>query len=616
MFVLTGAEHVVSVEAALHGLSPRAASPHGSAGMGLEELDSQPQDFCAAVASIGDQFAYKLRLDQKLSARDFMFLPLDGPPGAHVNQVSSVDACEAMLKQIASQNLRMESEAQEPFDYRLVPFPLAVALYVLDAVGALPPKMTWSMVMMLVPFLCHIELAVTPNKNRKRQKARPRLPGYPCGAPGAKKSPVRDTFMNDILEKRIRKNSPQVLPHFPAGMNFSGGSTAKGITQLLENGGVMTIVSEEAGGFFPRNFASSGQVNQSEHFKPELLLPMRTGAPPERNLLKDTQAVEHTQVGMCFFSQFPAARQFIVEVVKKCSNGWAQGFVFTFSRDRAHQWEEQGDDEPVLDFLAEVLEIVCRAYGAQSGFRAYGDITLADEAVDAYKQVYDMVQRCKTSTDLFSDDLLMNFSKWPQWAASYSFAVHAVRESIAYGHARMTHAAIKNHEATAKGKPDGTVVPRLISSSYTRGKWGRISAQAVHHLVHFLALLQRGVQVLVSEASIRRLPAHALKQSNIDTMPPLKLGCFLLNQCTSRDIDLQCVRLHGVSAKSVSKQRFQAAMQACETEGLGATKQSPGGRSNGQPKMMFTRAEYTADLKLILDRLQLNHFNFVSPDSH
>ena len=87
-----------------------------------------------------------------------------GPPGATIDQASAVDACEAMLKQIASQNLFMEAEAQEPFDYRLVPFPLAVALYVLDAVGALPPKMTWSLVMMLVPILCHIELAITPNK--------------------------------------------------------------------------------------------------------------------------------------------------------------------------------------------------------------------------------------------------------------------------------------------------------------------------------------------------------------------------------------------------------------------------------------------------------------------
>eukprot|EP00974_Lingulodinium_polyedra_P046097 4418804-Lingulodinium_polyedra.AAC.1 len=183
----------------------------------------------------------------------------------------------------------MEDAAAEAFDYRSVPFPLAVALYMADAVGGLPPKMMWSMLMMMVTFVFHIDLAFAVNRRRPGQRVRPRLPAYPCAAPGGKKSPVKDTLLRDVFAERLLATMPWLLAPMQGGMVFPGGSTAMGCSQLHENGGYMAIVCDEACNFFPRNFATKGQVSQGEHFKPELLLAFRTGGAPERSLLKDKQ---------------------------------------------------------------------------------------------------------------------------------------------------------------------------------------------------------------------------------------------------------------------------------------------------------------------------------------
>ena len=49
-------------------------------------------------------------------------------------------------------------------------------------------------------------------------------------------------------------------------------------------------------------------------------------------LLKHKKDLPATQVAMVFLSQFPAARSFLVPIVKHLSIGWAQGFIFTYSR--------------------------------------------------------------------------------------------------------------------------------------------------------------------------------------------------------------------------------------------------------------------------------------------
>ena len=90
---MTGAELDPNSLTALHAVQRRAASPPHGSEVGVEDQDSPPQDFCAAVVSIGDKFANKLRRGHKVTASDFMALPLDGPSGASMDQASSVDAC-------------------------------------------------------------------------------------------------------------------------------------------------------------------------------------------------------------------------------------------------------------------------------------------------------------------------------------------------------------------------------------------------------------------------------------------------------------------------------------------------------------------------------------------
>ena len=215
----------------------------------------------------------------------------------------------------------------------MIPFPVAVALWSMEEVGALPSKMMLSILMMLVCFLAHIDYTVSANPRRPREKVRPRLPAFPCAAPGGKKSPTKETFIADTLQKRVIARFPYLVAPMTAGMSFAGGSTARGMDQFMENGGYLGIFVDESCNFFSRRYPTTGESSQSENFHPPLLLSFRTGAPPERALMKDKNKVapDHSQVGMMFLSQFPAARNFIVKIIANCSNGWAQGFLFTFS---------------------------------------------------------------------------------------------------------------------------------------------------------------------------------------------------------------------------------------------------------------------------------------------
>ena len=188
-------------------------------------------------------------------------------------------AAGAALLQIGRWRTTMEHEAQEPLYDRLVPFPVAVAIYSPDAVGALPPKMVWSLLMTFVCFMTHIDLEITPNQSRPCQEVRPRLLVYPCAAPGAKKFPVRETLPDHVLVQRISCKFPQFIGCFEGGIHFSGGSTVKGVDQFMLNSWYLSVISNEARKVIPRNFASGVQTNQSEHFKPELFFPFRTGAP-------------------------------------------------------------------------------------------------------------------------------------------------------------------------------------------------------------------------------------------------------------------------------------------------------------------------------------------------
>lgn len=77
----------------------------------------------------------------------------------------------------------------------------------------------------------------------------------------------------------------------------------------------------------------------------------------------DKQPLEHAHThtrGHVFLSTIPSCEAVHCEHLQSGCDGWAQLFVFT-SKDRAHHWDEQGDDEPILDLISELLEVVSRS---------------------------------------------------------------------------------------------------------------------------------------------------------------------------------------------------------------------------------------------------------------
>ena len=190
-----------------------------------------------------------------------------------------------------------------------------------------------------------------------------------------------------------------------------------------------------------------------------------------------------------FLSQFPTARKFIVEIVKHFSNGWAQGFVFTFSKDIELAWEEEGDDTVIKDLFAEVIEIIARAYGARADIQSRAPYCLTSEADHAYGKLHNMLMQCRRDRSLFAADVHSHFSKFGYWGPSYTFAVHAMREALRYGKFRR---GPEWSNAEPEYKPRGSTtsipdtIPNLLSPTY-QGRWACMSPDAIVHTVFLLS---------------------------------------------------------------------------------------------------------------------------------
>ena len=105
--------------------------------------------------------------------------------------------------------------------------------------------------------------------------------------------------------------------------------------------------------------------------KPQVLLPFRTGAAPVRSLLKSCAPLESSQVAMGMPSQFPAARECLhCPNTKTLSNGWAQGIIFSFSKDEPLCFADEADDWCITSFSAVPLEIILCAHGPLSDWAA------------------------------------------------------------------------------------------------------------------------------------------------------------------------------------------------------------------------------------------------------
>lgn len=182
----------------------------------------------SAVQKAAEPLLSRLRGNGSITADDLFALPLGDEPKDVALFEKEVEFCHScMLCTNELPDLFMEQAALLPFDYALVPFPIAVALYILEKIGGLNAKLTWSIFITTLCWQAHIDLTVSHNPKRPRQRIRPRLPTYACAEPGSKKSPCLDTFLHSGVYKRLRDLFPYLLADTPAGYSFSGGSTAK-----------------------------------------------------------------------------------------------------------------------------------------------------------------------------------------------------------------------------------------------------------------------------------------------------------------------------------------------------------------------------------------------------
>ena len=70
-------------------------------------------------------------------------------------------------------------------------------------------------------------------------------------------------------------------------------------------------------------------------------------------------------------------------------------------------YDDEADDNAVLDFFVELLEIVLRAYGPRASCLS---VRMNELSIPYYRLLHDMIQKCKLQG--FPDDSRNNFSIW------------------------------------------------------------------------------------------------------------------------------------------------------------------------------------------------------------
>ena len=105
------------------------------------------QSYQDRVAAAAEPLIMRLRAGEAVTADDFFALPLFEDVGSWESEFEA--CCESML-QTSQADVSMEQAAGAAFDFALVPFPVAVALYTLQAIGGFPAKICWGMLLMLV----------------------------------------------------------------------------------------------------------------------------------------------------------------------------------------------------------------------------------------------------------------------------------------------------------------------------------------------------------------------------------------------------------------------------------------------------------------------------------
>ena len=127
-------------------VSRAAAQMASDVGETAEET-TPPSSFLDLVKESAEPFVAKMRSGEMVTKDDFFALPLLSESAPFDLQLQ---ACKESMVQTSQTVVSMETAASEPFDYALVPFPLAVMLYALEATGGFPAKMCWAVIMMLV----------------------------------------------------------------------------------------------------------------------------------------------------------------------------------------------------------------------------------------------------------------------------------------------------------------------------------------------------------------------------------------------------------------------------------------------------------------------------------
>ena len=102
------------------------------------------------IEEAADPLVKKLRRSEAVTVDDFVALPLFSQEVNEALFSKELEAAQSALHGMSRSSLSMEDAANIDFDYGLLPFPVAVAMYVMEAVGGFPAKMMWSILSMLV----------------------------------------------------------------------------------------------------------------------------------------------------------------------------------------------------------------------------------------------------------------------------------------------------------------------------------------------------------------------------------------------------------------------------------------------------------------------------------
>ena len=129
---------------------------------------------------------------------------------------------------------------------------------------------------------------------------------------------------------------------------------------------------------------------------------------------------------MLFMAQEDVVRQVFCK--RALGLGFLQGFAFMVSSAQECPWDDLGSLEPVVAFLAEMLEHMLRLHGPAGPPAEYG---LDPSAVAPMRTLYDFFDAQKSDRG-YHKDVSEYMSKAAQWLGSDAYLAHLDEQAYAY----------------------------------------------------------------------------------------------------------------------------------------------------------------------------------------